>query len=567
MCHKARASHSLQAALRCSVLLALILSLPVLAQELSGEQQGKLNAVVSGLNQVKTNLKLAQDSAGPGTKVPQGSKAKLSRMRLDTAAANMPQLKQWLAELPADAAAVKPVAAEFSATEQGIAALDARLSGASAATAAPPASATAASTPVPAATPPATATGAKLGYQQEEVLKRAQYNLNEVAGYAAALTQLLGELKPQTDQMAIDYRQVQTGMNTIETARRKAGFTQDALDKLPADSQDVAQTAGGLKAALSEIDTAETYLKPLSVALNKSIDPANYPNLQADLKRLGELASMYGNSQILQGDRPQATAVLKEEPAAQTEAARIAKDYRSLIQQQTEDGRRFEGAGKYFQENLQAFQAAAEQEKQALPQQIRADLAEANHIADRAATDRNPLLFTGGVPQSMGNAQDKLALYTVLDPAQAPALAKELKNTESSLQQREKSLGALIIQQNPLPPDRYTGADREKVVAVAVDAWKGQQADFTVLTSRIPSEAWTRETLWQYSNSAWYYVDRSKLQVQLIVADEDDESLAIIQPVNIWMDHQKGDSMIGTPLHSGDESLQPGSYLLRDKIQ
>ena len=553
MCHKTLANPLLQAALRCSVLLALILSLPVLAQELSGEQQGKLNAVVSGLNQVKTNLKLAQDSAGPGTEVPQGSKAKLSRMRLDTAAVNMPQLKQWLAELPADAAAVKPVAAEFSATEQAIAALDARLSGESAA--------------LPAATPAATATAVRLSYQQEEVLKGAQYNLNEVEGYAAALTQLVGELKPQTDQMAIDYRQVQTGMNTIDTARLKAGFTRDDLDKLPADGQGVAQTAGGLKAALSEIDTAETYLKPLSVALSKSIDPANYPNLQADLKRLGELSSMYGNPKILQGDWPQAAAVLKEVPAAQAEAARIAQVYQSLIQQQTEAGRRFDGAGKYFQENLQAFQAAAEQEKQALPQQIRADLAEANHIADMAATDQNPLLFTGGVPQAMGNALDKLALYSVLDPAQAPALAKELKSTEASLQQREKSLGALIIQQNPLPPDRYTGADREKVIAAAVDAWKGQQADFTLLASRIPSEAWNRETLWQYSNRAWSYVDRSKLQVQLIIADEDDESLAIIQPVNIWMDHQKGDTLIGTPLHSGDEALQPGSYLLRDKIR
>ena len=105
------------------------------------------------------------------------------------------------------------------------------------------------------------------------------------------------------------------------------------------------------------------------------------------------------------------------------------------------------------------------------------------------------------------------------------------------------------------------------MVAVAVDAWKGQQANFSLLASRIPADAWSRETLWQYSNSVWTLVDRSRLQVQLIVADADDESLAIIQPVNIWMDHQKGDSLIGAPLHSGDEDLQPISYLLRDKIQ
>ena len=469
---------------------ALSPALPAMAQELSGEQQQKLNAVVSGLNQAKTNLKLAQDSAGPGTDVPQGSKAKLSKMRLDTAAANMPQMKQWLAELPADAAAVQPVAAEFATTEQAIAALEARLAGSGAAPPAVAATAqlqarhpnqhTAAPGSARASAPAsAPAAGVKLGYQQEEMLKGANYNLREVEGFAAALTQLVAELKPQADQMAIDYRQVQTGMNTIETARRKAGFTQDALDKLPPDGAGVAETAQGLATALAEIATAESYLKPLSVALNTSIDPANYPELQADLKRLGELASMYGNPMILQSDRPQAAAVLKEVPAAQAEAERIAKIYQPLMQQQTEDGKRFEGAGNYFQSNLQAFQAAAEQQKQALPQEIRADLAEANRIADTAAADQNPLLYTGGVPQAMGNAGDKLALYAVLDPANAPALEKELQGTQASLKQREKSLGQLIIQQNPLPPDRYTGADREKVVAVAVDAWKGQQAEFT----------------------------------------------------------------------------------------
>ena len=149
----------------------------------------------------------------------------------------------------------------------------------------------------------------------------------------------------------------------------------------------------------------------------------------------------------------------------------------------------------------------------------------------------------------------------------AVGLAKEVEAMQASLDQREKSLAELIIQQNPLPSDRYAGGDRDQVVAVAVDAWKHQQKDFEVLASRIPSEVWSRETLWQYSNGTWYYVDRSRLQVQLLVADEKDDSLAKILPINIWKDHQKGDAMIGTPIFSGDEVLQPSSYLLREKIR
>jgi hypothetical protein len=62
-------------------------------------------------------------------------------------------------------------------------------------------------------------------------------------------------------------------------------------------------------------------------------------------------------------------------------------------------------------------------------------------------------------------------------------------------------------------------------------------------------------------------VDRSTLQVQPILADADDDCLTIIRPVNIWMEHQKGDTLIGVPLHSGHEALQPGNYLMRDKIR
>jgi len=322
-----------------------------------------------------------------------------------------------------------------------------------------------------------------------------------------------------------------------------------------------------LSVAQAGLDAAQAYFAPLSQQLNDLINPANYPNLATDLKRLTELSAMYYDAMKLQSDRPQAIAVLTQAAAAQEEAVRIAQVYMPLMVQQTEEGKRVEGAGNSFLSNLNAFQAVAEQERQNLPAQIRGDLAEANRIAQEATAEQKPLLFTGGVPQHMGFANDKLALYKVLDPRQAPALEKEVSAMESSLANSEQSLAQLIIQQNPLPADRYTGPDRAEVVEVATDAWTHQQKNFKVLASRIPSENWSRETLWQYSNGTWYYVDRSKLQVQLIVADERDDKQAVILPINIWKDHQKGDSMIGTPLFSGDEKLQPSSYMLRDKVK
>jgi hypothetical protein len=579
-------------------LFSLALVWPVLfapaafAQELSPQDQQKLAALQSGLQRVQTNLELAQQSAGAGT--PTGSKAKLSKMRLDSAAVDVPQLKQLLAELPAADPQVAQAASALAQTEQAIQELDDRLSGknapppaatsapadtpapvAPAASSAPPAAASppdAAPSPVVVPAPAAAAEPAadqpmRLGYQQEEVLKGARFNLREVSGGVAKLNEEVAGYQAVADQNKVSYRAVKGSLATLENARRKAGFTQDALDKLPPNGAGVAETAAELAAANRELDAAEAYLAPLDQQLSRLIDPANYPDLQADLDRMRELSVMYNNPMILQTNREQAAAVMEQAPAAREEAIRIATTYLPLIEQRTEEGKRVEGAGNAFLQNLEKFKTAAEQTRQQLPGEIRADLAEANQVAEAAVAEQKPLFFTGGIPQSMGFAREKLALYEMLDPGQAPALAKEVQAMQASLDQREKSLAELIIQQNPLPSDRYTGGDRDQVVAVAVDAWKHQQKDFEVLASRIPSEVWSRETLWQYSNGTWYYVDRSRLQVQLLVADEKNDSLAKILPINIWKDHQKGDAMIGTPIFSGDEVLQPSSYLLREKIR
>ena len=566
------------------VLLTMAASPPTQAQGLTAQQLQKLNAVNSGLKRVGVNLELAISTAGPGTGVPKGSKAKLARMRLNSAAADLPQLRQWLAELPADQPSVQAVAADMQAIEQSITELEARLSGKGAA---PSPSASQSPAPVPAAAqpkaeaesartdaaPPAAraaesqeVSAVRLDYRQEEVLKGARFNLREVEGYAEALTRLVEELSAVADQLSVDHRRVQTGLNTVAAARRKAGFTQDALATLPPDGQGVAETAQRLAAAEAKIEAAEAYLEPLQRELAALIDPANYPDFQADLKRLRELSVMYGDPMLLQTNRSQAAAVLAEASAAKQEVVRMASKYRRLMEQQTEEGKRIEGAGNSFLQKQNQFLAAADQQKQTLPQQIRADLAEADAIANEAVAERKPLFFTGGIPQLMGFAEDKLALYKVLDPAGAGALEQEMAQLQASLAEREKSLGELIIQQNPLPADRYTGADRDKILAVAVDAWKHQEPEFTLLASRIPSEAWARETMWQYSNGTWYYVDRSKLQVVLLVADPKDAKLAVMRPVNIWMNHQKGDSLIGTPLYSADDALQPSAYLLRNKI-
>ena len=188
-------------------------------------------------------------------------------------------------------------------------------------------------------------------------------------------------------------------------------------------------------------------------------------------------------------------------------------------------------------------------------------------MADEAVQNQKPLWFTGGIPQTLGWVDDKFGLYAVLDPQGSQALGQEIESRKADIEQRAEALRELIIRENPLPPNRYAGADRDATVAVAIDAWKKQQPEFELLAVRIPSEAWTRETKWVYSNGTWYFVDKSTLQVRLLVADENNPKQVIDRAINVKKDHQKSDTTYGVPLRSIDETLQPSEYLLREKCE
>ena len=381
------------------------------------------------------------------------------------------------------------------------------------------------------------------------------------------MTKLVAELKPVKDQLSIDHRIVAKAFNTIDNAKRKSGFAKATLGKLPANGDGVADEAKRLNAATNQINQAVAFLTPVHKKLAVLIDPANYPNFNLDIKRIGELSQMYRDPTTFQTNRPRAAQVMREIDATKNEVARISKAYARLMEQKTDQGKRVEGAGNNLLQALGRFKAAAEEQKQLLPEQIRDDLSKIKTMADDAVKNQKPMFFTGGIPQQMGFAKEKLDLFAVLDPTGATSVQKEYDELIVHLNSKAKSLEKLIIKENGLPRDSYRGDDRDKIVAVAVDAWKYQEKNFDVLTSRIPSDNWSRETSWQHSNGTWYFVDRSKLQVQLIVADKADKNLAIIRPVTIIKDHQKGDSLIGTPMYSGDDELQPSAYLLRAKIK
>lgn len=510
---------------------------------------GDIEKVNSLLRRAESNLQSVSASLGNRTTPPGGSAGKLLASRLEQALGDINPAKELLEKIPAGTEGRDEAVARYQAAAEEYNRLRAIMVGSDA--------------PAPAADD----SGVKLDYRQEEVLKGAQFNLREVEANADKLVENLERLRAIDDQLSIHYREIDSLLGLVENAKRKAGFVKDGLEKLPSDGKGVADTRQRLVNAEAKIVTTADYLRPLNQRLKKLIDPAQYPDFEADRKRLRELSIMFGNSDVFQWNKALAAETFQQADAAKEECIRIARKYNRLIQQQTDQGVALEGVGNGFLRSHAEFLAKADEVAKALPAEVRTDLDQARQYASDAVAEQKPLWFTGGIPQVMGFAEERTTLLLVLNEEAGKQMKAELDQTKKDIKQQADSLRELIIRENKLPNDKFQGDDREKAIKTAISAWKVQQDDFEVLAVRIPSENWARETKWTYSNGTWYFSDRSKLQVRLFVPDHENAELVIDRPINIWKDHQKGDSMIGVPLWGFEDELQPSDYLLRTKVK
>ncbi len=538
--------HTLSCRLATVLRFSLAFALGMLLASKAAADLTKVNGL---LQRAETNLQSVSGSLGNRTTWPGGSAGKILANRLQQAIDDINPAKELLEKVPAGTPGREEAVARYTAAATEYNRLRAIMMGGN----------------EPAA--PAQTGGTKLNYQQEEILSGASFNLREVEGGANALTAALEKLREVEDQLTIDFRDVDGLMGVIENARRKAGFVTDALDKLPADGMGVPEVRQQLVNADAKISTAADFLRPLNDKLKKLIDPAGYPEFDADLNRLRDLSRMFADRMIFQTNLPLAAETIKQADAARDEAIRIAKKYVRLMDQRTDQGRSIEGVGNGLLGNLESFLQEAEVLKETLPDAIREHMAEARQYASEAVAEQKPMWFTGGIPQVMGFAEEKVTLLSALDEDAGQAMQAELEATKEELQDQADSLRELIIRENKLPKDEFKGEDREHAIKTALSGWKVQQEEFEVLAVRIPAEQWSRETKWTYSNGTWYFSDRSKLQVRLIVADHENPELAIDRPINVWKDHQKGDSMIGVPLWGFEDKLQPSSYLLRSNAK
>ena len=529
-----------------TVLLSTLATSPLLA-----DTAADISKIEGLLRRAEANLSSVESNLAGRTSPPKGSAGKLLAQRLKQAYGDLEPAGKLVAKLPAGESGVTEITNRFNTAAKLYQKLAAFMNGGKTSSGGG-----------------AKSGEVKLGYPHADNFKNALFTYkNKVESATNALVKLHAELLPVKDQLTIDHRVVGRAINTIAEARRQAGFVETALAKIPANGEGVAAAKENLAKSLESIAGSEKYFKPLNAQLLAMIDPAKFPAYDADRKRLQGLGGDYRQDWVFEQDRARAAELYAQSEAAQKEIVRIVRVYHRLIQQKTSMGVSIEGAGRGAIESLREFHAKIDTQKSILPASIQEDLAEADKLATDAVREQKPLWFTGGIPQRMEWAEDKLSLLKAIDPAGAKAVDAKYSALVKSLEKRADALKELIIRENRIPADRFTGADREKAIQVAKSGWAAQQPDAQILAIRIPAEAWKRETKWTYSNGTWYFSDKSRLQVRLIVADHEDPARAIDRPVNVIKDHQSGDTMIGVPFRSFDETLTPREYYLKVNVK
>jgi hypothetical protein len=533
------------------------------AADLTSSEKQYYDGAKKYLTQLQQNLKLARDTAGPGEDQPPASKAKLAQARLQSARQSAANVAARLEKLPADNEEVKSLQSDYDEAMKAIAALDDRLAGKNQKPAGEKPAAPgdkAADAPANAAAPPP-AKEERLGYQDENALKIAQSNVDQVVGEADALNKVVAPAKagktPATDTL-------RRAMASIENARRRAGFANDQFKKLPAGHSRVKAAADELKTAVARVDAAEKVLDPLSKAATKRGDATSYPDLTVDTDRLKELTGMLTTGN-LQANRTAAAELVKQLPALKEEGDRLLKKYAPLLGEKTQASNDLQASAKRLNYQVGKFEEALAKEKQALPQQIDADLAQITTLAEQAVKEQKPAFFGGGIASNFKFAEDKLILYEALDPAGAAAAKAKLDQTREAVKKQEASLAGAIIAANELPSDTYSGPDKADLVRRATDAVKKQDPKAVVLAVRIPKAQWERETKWRYENREWRKIDRSRLQAEVVVKRDDKH--AEMRPVNLWTDHVNNDAPSAIPVFDVKDEPSPGNLLLLAKVK
>ena len=337
----------------------------------------------------------------------------------------------------------------------------------------------------------------------------ADFYLDKAAGKIGELRTFVDSLRNKTDLQQLPFRPMMFSKRDVDQARQTLKLAKAQIDLLSADANaDRLQRHWRL---LRQAERLENYLSQVRIGLMMSLNPREFPDLKADAVRFRGIGLTLANIDAFESDPQLAATIVSQLPAAQQEVNRITAKYDLLIQQETIAGLQLAGLKRYFESKRKSFDAIAKQQQQILPERIKNDLT----LAQETLTNRRQA--------SQGNAVGKkqVELHRLLRKIEADMNLLDVIDPQSSaslINLRQQLVGLMVAAQNIEPVDAYAGDDRDDLGKLIMFS----RAKPGVVSIRIPSKSWTRQTLWRFDGVQWLKMDRSILQAYLFAKDSDD---------------------------------------------
>ncbi len=396
---------------------------------------------------------------------------------------------------------------------------------------------------------------AKLDYKQRQALKDAEYYLDEADGVTQAIAAEVAKMT--VGDSTVPMRMVQTCLNSRDEVVKKVGYANDRFKQLPMDNPDVVEQASRIKAIKESLVASEAKLLQVQAGLNKVIDQGGTSAFEADLERLKEMQTRFGNDQVFETQPDVAAELVVLMAPLKAEQATIRQKYADLLNQRTPASQEMQGVLNNFDAVFGRFETAANRYQQDAPQRITQNIAEALADGKKAADGQMPAWFkpTGGVAQKLGWAESTLKILRGLDPQGTATLAaeKQLAAARAEVSQMQESLIQGIIEANRPPADQYNGPDKADLLERVKIKWASANVAGEVLMAGINSDGWQRKTSWEWNTSSWYKRDTSWIQGFVVVKAADE--IAHVHYIDITKDHMKQDKLFDS--HYEDPAAEP----------
>jgi hypothetical protein len=319
------------------------------------------------------------------------------------------------------------------------------------------------------------------------------------------------------------------------------------LDKLPAKHADVAPEVARYEDLGKRVTAVEKKAEAVSKGLSAVAEQGKSLTYKVDFDRLREINLMLSNPQALRTNPRDAVEVVKLVTPMKAERKRIAERYAELLKQDTPEAEQLRAALKQSEQTFGELEKAVADFVTAAPAEIDQVVDETLKLAQQAVAERKPAVFAegGGVPQRVASAEERYAILAAIDPDSAVAKAAEIKvrKLKGDVAQMGRALRGEIVAGNSVPAETYAGPDAEVLRQIVKQKWEAEGAGSPVLKIGLNSQAWQRDTRWEWNrvSLAFEKVDRSRAQ-GFVVVPLDGETGAI-HYVDLVKDHLAADAI------------------------